>query len=74
MLHENIGNDNTDIEVIMPVGVVRSEEDEIAWERAKAAAHRQYPDVHGARFYRIVMAIYKKMTHYQPKKGGERFE
>jgi len=74
MLHEDIGNDNTDIEVIMPVGVVRSEEDEIAWERAKAAARRQYPDVHGARFYRIVMAIYKKMAHYQPKKDAERFE
>ena len=48
----------------MPVGVVRSLEDEIAWERAKDAARRQYPDVHGARFYKIVMAIYKKMTHY----------
>lgn len=52
----------------MPVGVVRSVEDEIAWERAKEAARRQYPDVHGARFYKIVMAIYKKMTHYRPKK------
>ena len=51
----------------MPVGVVRSEEDEIARERAKAAARREYPDVHGARFYKIVMAIYKKMTHYQSK-------
>ena len=48
----------------MPVGVVRSREDEIALERAKDAARRQYPDVHGARFYNIVMAIYKKMTHY----------
>ncbi len=51
----------------MPVGVVRSLEDEIAWERAKAAARRQYPDVYGARFYRIVMAIYKKMRHYQSR-------
>ncbi len=58
----------------MPVGVVRSEEDEIAWERAKAAARRQYPDVHGATFYKIVMAIYKKMTHYHSKKDAERFE
>ena len=50
----------------MPVGVVRTPEDEIAWERAKARAREQYPDVSGDRFYRIVMSIYKKMTHYQP--------
>lgn len=56
----------------MPVGVVRSEEDEIAWERAKAAARREYPDVHGARFYKIVMTIYKKMTHYQSKKDTKK--
>jgi hypothetical protein len=49
----------------MPVGVVKTLEDEIAWERAKARAREQYPDVTGQRFYRIVMAIYKKMTHYQ---------
>jgi len=47
----------------MPVNVVKTAEDEIAWERAKAAAREQYPDVTGARFYRIVMAIFKKMTH-----------
>jgi cytidylate kinase len=47
----------------MPVSVVRTREDEIAWERAKEAARRQYPDATGARFYRIVMAIFKKMTH-----------
>jgi hypothetical protein len=58
----------------MPVGVVRSLEDEIAWERAKDAARRQYPDVHGARFYKIVMAIYKKMTHYESKKDTRRFD
>jgi len=52
----------------MPVGVVHSLEDEIAWERAKEAARRQYPDATGARFYRIVMAIYKKMTHYDERK------
>lgn len=50
----------------MPVSVVRSAEDEIAWERAKERAREQYPDVTGDRFYRIVMAIYKKMTHYVP--------
>ena len=50
----------------MPVGVVRSAEDEIAWERAKERAREQYPDATGERFYRIVMAIYKKMTHYVP--------
>jgi hypothetical protein len=39
---------------------------EIAWERAKARAHEEYADATGERFYRIVMAIYKKMAHYQP--------
>ena len=51
----------------MPVSVVKTPEDEIAWERAKARAHEEYPDATGERYYRIVMAIYKKMTHYQPK-------
>lgn len=50
----------------MPVGVVRSREDELAWERAKEIARREYPDATGARFYRIVMGIYKKMTGYAP--------
>jgi hypothetical protein len=50
----------------MPVSVVRTVEDEIAWERAKERAREQYPDATGDRFYRIVMAIYKKMTHYVP--------
>ncbi|MGA7869884.1 MAG: hypothetical protein WCA22_03205 [Candidatus Binatus sp.] len=50
----------------MPVGVVKTPEDEIAWERAKERAREQYPDASGAQFYRIVMAIYKKMTHYTP--------
>ncbi|MGO9606499.1 MAG: hypothetical protein ACLQAT_24430 [Candidatus Binataceae bacterium] len=53
----------------MPVGVVRTPEDEIAWERAKSRAREEYPDVTGDRFYRIVMAIYKKMTYYQPRSG-----
>ncbi len=58
----------------MPVGVVRTREDEIAWERAKERAREQYPGVTGDRFYRIVMAIYKKMTHYRPYSSpvGER--
>jgi hypothetical protein len=50
----------------MPVNVVKTPEDEIAWERAKARAREEYPDASGERFYRIVMAIYKKMTHYTP--------
>lgn len=50
----------------MPVGVVHTVEDEIAWERAKEAASRQYPDAGGERYWKIVMAIYKKMTHYEP--------
>jgi hypothetical protein len=51
----------------MPVNVVRTPEEEIAWERAKARAREEYPDATGARFYRIVMAIYKKMAHYEPQ-------
>jgi hypothetical protein len=47
----------------MPVSVVRTPEDEIAWERAKEAARQQYPYTSGVQFYRIVMAIFKKMTH-----------
>lgn len=50
----------------MPVSVVRTAQDEVAWERAKERAREQYPDATGDRFYRIVMAIYKKMTHYVP--------
>jgi len=50
----------------MPVNVVRTTEEEILWERAKARASAEYPDVSGERFYRIVMAIYKKMAHYEP--------
>jgi hypothetical protein len=50
----------------MPVNVVRTPKEEIAWERAKARAQEEYPDVTGPRFYRIVMAIYKKMVCYQP--------
>ncbi len=51
----------------MPVNVVSTPEEEIAWERAKARAHEEYPDATGDRFYRIVMAIYKKMVHYEPR-------
>jgi hypothetical protein len=54
----------------MPAGVVKTVEDEIAWERAKERAREQYPDLTGDRFYRVVMAIYKKMTHYQPRSTG----
>jgi len=51
----------------MPVNVVRTREEEIAWGRAKARAREEYPDASGDRFYRIVMTIYKKMAHYQPR-------
>jgi hypothetical protein len=50
----------------MPVNVVRTPEEEVAWERAKERAREEYPDASGDRFWRIVMAIYKKMNHYQP--------
>ena len=49
----------------MPVSVVRTPEEEIAWERAKARARAEYPDATGERSYRIFMAIYKKMAHYE---------
>ena len=52
----------------MPVGVVRSRADELAWEHAKELARRRYPYATGADFYRIVMGIYKKVAHYQPKR------
>jgi len=54
----------------MPVSVIRTPEDEIAWERAKQRAREQYPYLTGDRFYRVVMSIYKKMTHYQPRSGS----
>lgn len=56
----------------MPVNVIRTPEDEIAWEHAKARAREQYPEAEGERFYRIVMAIYKKMAHYQPQSAPHR--
>ena len=51
----------------MPINVTRTPEDEIAWERAKEKAREEYPDAEGERFFRLVMAIYKKMTHYRPR-------
>jgi hypothetical protein len=48
----------------MPVNVVRSLEEEQAWERAKEIARQEYPHAQGERFYRIVMGIYKRMVHY----------
>ena len=51
----------------MPVNVVKTPEEEILWERAKMRAREEYPAATGDRFYRIVMAIYKKMAHYQPQ-------
>lgn len=51
----------------MPVGVVKTPEDEIAWERAKTRVREEYPDARGSQFYRLVMAVYKKMTHSTPR-------
>jgi hypothetical protein len=51
----------------MPVNVVHTPEDEFAWERAKERAADEYPDATGDRYWAIVMAIYKKMAHYQPR-------
>jgi hypothetical protein len=53
----------------MPVSVVHTLEDEEAWERAKEIAANEYPDATGSNYWRIVMGIYKKMTHYAPKSG-----
>jgi|HubBroStandDraft_5_1064220.scaffolds.fasta_scaffold502972_1 hypothetical protein len=51
----------------MPVSVVRTLEDEEAWERAKDVAATEYPDAAGSNYWRMVMGIYKKMTHYTAK-------
>ncbi len=51
----------------MPVSVVHTLEDEEAWERAKEVAANEYPDASGSNYWRIVMGIYKKMTHYVSK-------
>ena len=56
----------------MPVNVVKTPEEEILWQRAKMRARVQYPAATGDRFYRIVMAIYKKMAHYQPQSTRHR--
>ena len=37
----------------MPVNLVRTPEEELTWERAKARAREQYPEATGERFYRI---------------------
>jgi hypothetical protein len=50
-----------------PVSVVRTAEEEAAWERAKQIARERYPGARGDRFYRIVMGIYKKIAHYEPQ-------
>ena len=51
----------------MPVSVVLTLEDEEAWERAKEIAENEYPEATGSNYWRIVMGIYKKMTHYLSK-------
>ena len=51
----------------MPVDVVHTLEEEAAWEKAKDIAANEYPDASGSNYWRIVMGIYKKMTHYVAK-------
>ena len=51
----------------MPVNVVHTLEDEAAWARAKEIAANEYPDATGSNYWRIVMGIYKKMTHFVAK-------
>jgi len=55
-----------------PVNVVRTAEEEVAWERAKQLTRKQYPGATGGRFYRIVMGIYKKIAHYEPGEPARR--
>lgn len=47
----------------MPVGVIDDVTDERHWDAAKARVREQYPDVDAtsAQFWRLTMAIYKKM-------------
>ena len=56
----------------MPVNVVKTRDDEVAWERAKERAREEYPDLTGERFYRVVMTIFKKMTHRESRPEKER--
>ena len=51
----------------MPVNVVHTLEQEEAWEKAKEIAENDYPNATGSNYWRIVMGIYKKMTHYVAK-------
>jgi len=51
----------------MPVNVVKNKRDEGLWERAKALAHKNYPNLEeGDKFFSIVMTIYKNL------KGGKK--
>ena len=54
----------------MPVKVVRTPGQEMAWARAKARVRQTYPEATGMRFYRLVMAIYKKIAHYEPHRSA----
>ncbi|HVN29826.1 MAG TPA: hypothetical protein VMT64_15125 [Candidatus Binataceae bacterium] len=51
----------------MPVNVVHTPQEEEAWERAKEIAANEYPEASGPDYWRIVMGIYKKITHYVPQ-------
>jgi hypothetical protein len=51
----------------MPVNVVHTLEDEEAWDCAKEVVANEYPDATRSNYWRIVMSVYKKMTHYVPK-------
>ncbi len=49
------------------MNVVRIPRDEITWERAMVRAREEYPEATGDHFDRIVMTIYKKMSHYRAR-------
>ena len=51
----------------MPAGSVRTHEDEQAWDRAKTATRKQYPNLteENDRFWRIVQSIYQNMKAYE---------
>ena len=54
----------------MPHPVVRTEQDEYLWERAKEIVRRQYKltEEDGERFWRLVMGIYKRMKRMSKEK------
>jgi len=55
----------------MPKELVEGERDERLWEKAKARVREEYPEVEedSDRFWRLVNAIYGKMTEGEPEGG-----